>query len=540
MRYIIYARRSSEDKKKQIQSIPDQLGWAEHKRQSRGLDILATYTDTKTGTKPGREGFNQMMEIIEASAEPLGIVCWKVNRLARNPIDEGAIKYAFMRGKIRHILASDREFREGENQIIMGVEFGSATQFSIDLGHDVKRGMRKKLEKGWRPGVAPLGYLNEPNGLKGEKRILPDPEKWDKVRALWDLLLSGEHSLASIARHADRVGLHSNRGGRLSTSSLHRLFHNPFYAGHFDWNGERHQGRHRPMVSPTEFERAQRLLTDRDKPRQRTHEHTYTGLIRCGECGGMITAEPPKLKLIKSTGEVHAYHYLRCTKKKRGPKCGQPYIQEQELERQVDELLGSIVVPGAFVRWALGELRKTQGDEDATRKQRRAQLQKELNLIEVRLETLTDKLTSGIIADTDYTASRERYAQRSEELRLAMCQCDTHGEDWLERVQSDFDFGRLARSAFQHGDRQTRREILKRLGSNRTLHDGMLHVELNKCLRAMAQVANSPIPENTRLEPAGTGSGTITKENLEGIPPVWSEALDAIRTSLTTDEPFEL
>ncbi|MDK2956239.1 MAG: site-specific recombinase [Desulfovibrionales bacterium] len=191
MRYFIYARRSSEDKSKQIQSIPNQLEWAERMRDEHGLEIIDTFTDTKTGTKPGREAFNAMVEAIEASPEPVGILCWKVNRLARNPIDEGIIKYAFMRGKIKHIFGSDRQFKEGESQILMGVEFGSATQYSIDLSHDVKRGMARKLEQGWMPGWAPLGYLNDPHGLKGTKRIYRDKKSWDKLRRLWDFLLTG-------------------------------------------------------------------------------------------------------------------------------------------------------------------------------------------------------------------------------------------------------------------------------------------------------------------------------------------------------------
>jgi len=321
MRYFIYARRSSEDKTKQIQSIPNQLEWAERKRVERGLDVIDTFTDTKTGTKPGREAFNAMVEAIEASPEPVGILCWKVNRLARNPIDEGVIKYAFIRGKIKHILASNQEFREGENQIIMGVEFGSATQYSIDLSHDIKRGMNRKVEQGWRPGVATLGYRNDPDGLKGDKRIFRNPATWDKVRRLWDLLLTEEYTVPELKWIAnEELGLRTRYGAKLALSTVYDLFRNPFYAGFFNWRGRRVPGKHEPMVTVAEFERAEQIING-GKPLKRKHLPPWNGLIRCGECGCMITTEPPKVK-IQQNGKRHVYHYLRCTKKNNEVRCG--------------------------------------------------------------------------------------------------------------------------------------------------------------------------------------------------------------------------
>lgn len=175
MKYYAYIRRSCEDKKKQIQSLPKQIEWCRKKARSRGIKIERFFQDTRSASKLGRTGFREMMELVEQSDEPVGILCWKISRLARNPIDEGAVKYAFIKGKIKHILAGDREYREGENQIVMGVDFSRSTQFSPELSKDVKEGMAKKNDKGWRPCRAGLGYLNDPVGLKGEKKYSKTP-----------------------------------------------------------------------------------------------------------------------------------------------------------------------------------------------------------------------------------------------------------------------------------------------------------------------------------------------------------------------------
>jgi site-specific DNA recombinase len=103
MKYFLYCRKSSEDKTKQIQSIPDQIEWGKGMAQDRNLEIIDIFTDEQTGTKPGRKGFNEMM-IRMQKGEARGIIVWKIDRLARNPIDEGTVKFGFMQGYVQHII----------------------------------------------------------------------------------------------------------------------------------------------------------------------------------------------------------------------------------------------------------------------------------------------------------------------------------------------------------------------------------------------------------------------------------------------------
>jgi len=95
--------------------------------------------------------------------EAEGILCWKLNRLARNPIDGGSINWMLQQGIIKHIRTHDRNYFPTDNVLMMNVEFGMANQFVIDLSTDVKRGLRNKVKMGWLPGVAPPGYLNNKN-----------------------------------------------------------------------------------------------------------------------------------------------------------------------------------------------------------------------------------------------------------------------------------------------------------------------------------------------------------------------------------------
>lgn len=522
MKYLIYARRSSEDKSKQIQSIPDQLTWAHQIALEKSLEVIGEFTDSKTATKPGREGFNDMMMKIAESAEPLGLICWKMDRLARNPVDEGTIKYAFMQGKIKNIMAKDREFREGENQILMGVEFGAATQYSIELGRNVRRGMRSKVEKGWRPGVAVLGYINDPFGLKGEKKIFRDKERWNDIRKLWDLALTGIYSIPQILKKANELGIHSRKGMKLSQSTLHKILRNPFYAGLMNWKGEVKQGLQDPMITLEEFERVQTILDSRNKHRERKHLHTYNGLIKCAECGGMITAEPPKIKINKKDGKAHIYHYLRCSKRKTGIKCSQKYIQVKDLESQINKLLLNIEIPEAIQGWVFKQIRKEHDENIKNLSHRRGHLQTQINENEALIETLTRKLLKGVIDDETYKTNKSEFEMQRHLLKEEITKYDNKKDNWLERAEKDFKFACNAHNAFVKASFDEKRRIFNDFGSNFLLKDKQLLLEAKFPFELIKVGVEKTKTVLLKFEPIKNSIG-ITKTPLEeALSSIWS------------------
>jgi len=266
MKYFAYIRKSSEDKKRQIQSIPRQYEWCKKTAKHRNITIERFFEDCNSAHKLHRHHFQEMIDAIEHSSEPIGIIVWKISRLARNPIDEGVIKYAFMRGKIKHIIARDREYKEQESQIIMGVDFGQATQFSIELSKDVKEGMNKKISKGYRPTKAPYGYVNDPIGLKGDKKVFPDGKYFKPIKEFLKSYSTGIYSVPELQKRLTQQGVLTRNGKPLSLSSLYLILRRRFYCGEYLWNGEIYKGKHKPMISVEEHERIQVLLSRPQSP----------------------------------------------------------------------------------------------------------------------------------------------------------------------------------------------------------------------------------------------------------------------------------
>lgn len=79
-----------------------------------------------------------MMDRID-KGEAKGILCWKLDRLTRNPVDSGRIQWLLQKNKLEKILTSDREYYQVDSGLLFSVETGMANQFIIDLSKNTKR-----------------------------------------------------------------------------------------------------------------------------------------------------------------------------------------------------------------------------------------------------------------------------------------------------------------------------------------------------------------------------------------------------------------
>ncbi len=100
MKYIIYARKSTEEDDRQILSIEAQLAELREFAAKEKLEIVASFEEAKTAKEPGRIKFGEMLSFLE-SGKAEGILSWNPDRLARNSVDGGKIIHMIDRGLIK-------------------------------------------------------------------------------------------------------------------------------------------------------------------------------------------------------------------------------------------------------------------------------------------------------------------------------------------------------------------------------------------------------------------------------------------------------
>ncbi|CAM1374625.1 recombinase family protein [Tenacibaculum xiamenense] len=476
MKYIAYIRKSTEGNNRQVQSIPKQYHWVKREAERRGIRISLFFEDSKSGHKLGRKGFENMIQEIEKSKVPIGIITWKISRLSRNPIDEGIIKYAFMRGKIKHIIARDREYKEGESQIIMGVDFGQATQYSINLSKDVKEGLYKKVEKGFMPNRAPYGYINDSFGEKGNRKIYPDSKYFKPIQRFLKEYLKGTCSVPELQRKMTHEwGLKSKNGKPFALGTLYKLLENRFYCGEFVYNGKIRQGKHKPMISVDEFEKIQSLLGKSQNVSINKYENHYSGYISCGDCQSTITGYS-KVKKTKKNGDT-AYHYLRCTRSKKSV-CNEKNIGRKYVDEQFVELLESIQISRKITTYLITAFHIKNKEEKKDLDYKKRKLQQKSSELQNELEILAEKLSKGIIKD-DLFIKMSTKIEEEQSLLIKEINSIYSGND-LKKIDKFFSFLAKAKEKFVKGTHLEKKEVLKTVGANFSLKDGKLLVDLHK------------------------------------------------------------
>lgn len=497
IKYFLYARKSSESEDKQVASISSQIDELKRLADERKLNIIEILTEEKSAKAPGRPVFSQMIESIH-KGEANGIICWKLDRLARNPIDGGTINWLLQQGIIQHIQTFQRAYLPSDNVLMMNLEFGMANQFVLDLSVNTKRGMRKKVEDGWFPHKPPIGYLSNKHKLPDLPPIFKDKDRYVFVKQLWETILTKRCSVTAIFKLANDLGLKTHSGRRLTEGQCHLLLRNPFYYGYFNWKSGIYKGNHEPMISKQQFDEVQDILAGRAHTCSQKHSFAFTGLMRCGECGAAITAEN-RTKHQKN-GNTHNYTYYRCTKRRK--KCSQKHVPVQELENQIANILGRINIPSSFHQWAIKQLREQHANETDDQKEIVTAHRKAWDACKRKLDALFDLRLSGEIGPEEFATHKEKLLQEKHKYDELINDATNRVETWLDRAEKMLNFAETAKSRFELGDLDEKREILADLGSNLSLFNQKLDVIVKKPVELMEEVAPEVQDLHKRFEPA--------------------------------------
>ncbi len=486
LRFAIYTRKSTESEDRQIQSIQDQISRLEELAQREGLNVVKIYRESKSAKAPRtRPHFNQLLADIR-DGKIDGILCWAVNRLSRNAVDGAEIQWELQEGNLKCIKTTEKTHLPGDSGILFTLENAMATEFIRDLRKNINRGMQSKLDKGILPCLPPLGYRNCPH----TRTIIPDEKYFSLVRKMWDLMLTGTYTPPKIGELINKewgfkTPVRKKTGGTpLSRSSLYKMFGNEFYKGVITWNGKKYKGVHETMVTPEEFERVQELMGKRAKPSERKREFAYTGIIRCGECGCLITAEEQKKVL--SDGSVNYHRYYHCTGKSKYKTCSQKkFIRVQDLEEQIEQKLQTIQIIPELRELALEILKEKHKEEIQERVLIEENLTDSIKSTQESLDNLIDLRVRNLLTDDEFLSRKENLSSELDTLKQRRSEVENRAQNWRKVAEQVFDFATFAVEIFQNGSLKKKKEILMCLGQNFKLKDHKLTLDLHQWFRVI-------------------------------------------------------
>jgi DNA invertase Pin-like site-specific DNA recombinase len=485
-KYVIYRRKSSEGEDKQTLSLASQKRELAKFSNQNNLKIITDLEESQSAYKKGREGFAEMIELINRG-KANAILVYHISRLARNMTDGGLIIDMLKDGIIKEVRTPTEAYTKDSGQsFFLALQFAMSKKSSDDTSQFVKRDIQAKLIKGELPNFAPRGYLNiDPNGkISGKtysldkqielgklgrplKRVERDPLLYPLIVQLFEECATGGYTLDKLREITFKWGLSGGRSQKKMTKSgIYRILTNPFYYGGIRWTGRiiepyelPTETRHEPIINKELFERVQEVLGLRSLYISKKKFYPYSNFITCGVCGGNISG-------ITSKGLPY-YRCCKCT--------GLNYIRETDLEEQISKRMDELTMDEDFYKLAMREANIENEKEILQREAVKKQQQAELSRCQQRLDNLLrlkispDNKDGVMLSDEEFINQKKETLQEMAIIKEKMGDTESQSQHWFDLCSQYVDFMRKLNIKFKNGTPEKRREIFQFIYYNPTI-----------------------------------------------------------------------
>jgi site-specific DNA recombinase len=293
---------------------------------------------------------------------------------------------------------------------------------------------------------------------------------------MFERYAAGE-SLRELGKSMRELGLRSKKGKQVANSMLARMLQNPIYTGDFEWGGKYYHGKHEPLVSRELFDRVQEKFEDKSKPRAKKRSFAFRGLLKCGVCGCVITAEEKKGR----------YVYYGCTHS-RG-NCSQKRIREERLAEILGEPLKRVRVSEERLEWIVKALRKSHEDQKTFNRSEVKRLEAETAEVDRKIDALYEDKLAGVVPVEFWERKYREFSMQRGRLKDLISEHDNAKSNYLEDGIRILELAQDAYRLYIWRKPSEQRKILDMILSNPKLKDGKIETELNELFKVLADGA---------------------------------------------------
>ena len=406
LKYVLYARKSTEDETRQVKSIEDQIEECKIFANRVGITFVDILQESKSAKRPNnRPIFRQMLDDIKGGKYD-GILSWHPDRLSRNMLEGGEIINMIDDGVIQDLKFATHHFtNDASGKMLLGIAFVLSKEFSDKLSTDVTRGTRRRLNEGKTP-TPKYGYLNE-GGLYS-----PDGDNFELIKEAWQMRKVGT-SLQKIADYLNEHNFHrivksTSEKLRIDIQKLSDIFKDSFYYGLLVQAKQQVDLRDiydfEPAVSEEDYNIVQSLSYRRMKP-SKPHKLAFYPLrlmVLCLFCGMTMRVGASKSRM----GKRLLYYRCdnkNCTRKKKSIRSKAIFV----------DFLYKFVADG--LNFTEAEYKKYYEGISTITDQKRQNLRMELNskrgalkVVKREIDELTYKIVGYKQEDRIWIANRKR------------------------------------------------------------------------------------------------------------------------------------
>ena len=484
MKAIILARVSTEEQKEAGNSLPAQVSRLENYCKQKEFQVIKTYSFDESAYKTKRDNFDKILDYLKSSKEKIAVCFDKVDRFSRNVFDKrvATLYDLAMKNKIELHFASDNIVItpniSATEKFHFGMNLGLAKYYSDAISDNVKRAYENKIKKGEWIGKAPIGYIDIKNEAKDKE---PDPARAHFITKIFESYSTGSSSMRVIRDEMEKIGLKSNTKNPklLSVSQIEHILKNPFYYGMMRIKGKLYPHKYQPIISKELFDKTQEIrIGYHKKPfKYASKPFIFRGIIKCADCGCMITPETAKGHIYYSCTNYHRFHKKRI------------YLKEEELLATIYKVLKNIQLSDDKIKEITENLKKSNEAKNHFHEQSLRSLRKEYDQIDQRKSRMFDlRLDDTSITKGMYNKKLKEYTERQVELEEEMARYTQADENYYITANTVLNLAKKAYEIFQSSEVSEKRQLLNFLLQNPQLKGRKLMFKLKTPFNTVLQV----------------------------------------------------
>lgn len=375
-RVALYVRVSHEEQVKHGISVDAQIKALEEYSKANNYEIVKIYSDAGISARKSYKKRPALLEMISdcrLGKIDLILIC-KLDRFFRSVPDYYAVMEQI--GDIPwKAIQEDYETETANGVFKVNIMLSVAQSEADRTGERIKNVFEYKKANGEYCGgnKAPIGYTRD------GKKIDINPDEQEAVRAFFDAYLS----TGSVAKSIDAARLY---GLELNARKADRILTHPAYYGDVGYVLNTY-------ITREEHERIEKLRSRHRRVYPTTkHEYIFSGLGRCGICGGsMVGCRTVRQNKNGTTG--HSIRYV-CRAHENKYDCSGSSISEKVLEQFLLDTLEA----------SLENKYTLEAETSATNKNDKARI---ISNNKARLKRLRDLYELGDIELSEYKNKRQ-------------------------------------------------------------------------------------------------------------------------------------
>jgi site-specific DNA recombinase len=443
-------------------SIPAQREANRRKASSMGATIVEEFVDRgESARSADRPELQRLLGYVLANPEIKYVIVHKVDRLARNRMDDVTINLALKKAGVTLVSASENIDQTPSGMLLHGIMSSIAEFYSQNLATEVVKGMSQKAKTGGTPGKPPLGYRNvrAVNSDGREVRTIDlDPERCELVAWAFQAYATGDWTLTALAAELELRGLTNRPTPKfpirpIRANHLHTILTHPYYKGQVVWQGAEYPGRHPRLVDDATWSHVQRVLEAHGPgEKQRVHNHYLKSSVFCGGCGSRLVITNSKNRY----GDIYPY-FICVGRHQRRTNCTRKALLISVVESLVEAFYTDVALDDDL-RQQVETMLISELEADRTRVETE---QHALTVQQQRLRNERAKLLqahyAGAIPLDLLKTEQDRIGDQLDTVEARLAATQTHFDVVRDNLTTALDLASDCQRAYRQADSHTRR-----------------------------------------------------------------------------------